>query len=77
MRKCEIDKIINDEGEVSYQIYYWSEEEQTWTLETPFKLSKTQKKNHFETTDSLEEAIKLIFDYSCVLVDFMDSTKGE
>lgn len=71
MWKCEIDKIKNDEGKVMYQIYYWNEEEQYWTLEPPFELTKEQKKNHFETTDSLEEAIKLILGYKCVLFDFV------
>lgn len=68
--KCEIDKTINDEGTTSYQIYYYHDIYDDWRLEVPFKLNKEQRKKHFETTESLEDAIKLIIGYGCVLCDF-------
>lgn len=72
INKCQIDKIINDDGVVVYQIYYWNEKEQDWTIDVPFNLTDKQKKNHFETTENLEEAVKLIIEYNCLITKFWE-----
>ena len=74
--KVQIDKIKNEKGVISYQIYYYNKELDDFDIDYPFfsKLSKKQQKNHIESGNNLDEVIKQILEYDCELVAFYDDT---
>ena len=74
--KVQIDKIKNEKGVISYQIYYYNKELDDFDIDYPFfdKLTKKQQKNHIESGNNLDEVIKQILKYDCELVAFYDDT---
>jgi hypothetical protein len=75
--KVQIDKIINEQGNISYQIYYYNKDTNDFEIDYPFfnKLTKKQQKNHIESGNNLDEVIKQILEYNCELVAFYDDTQ--
>lgn len=79
--KVQIDKIKNENGDISYQIYYYNkelDELDDFEIDYPFfdKLTKKQQRNHIESGNNLDEVIKQILEYNCELVAFYDDTGG-
>ena len=73
MKKALIDKIINDQQETMYQVYYiQSDGSHDFLPEVRF--TKRMAKEHFETFDNIEDAINMIFKYGYVLAEFNDCT---
>ena len=74
--KVQIDKIKNEKGVISYQIYYYNKELDDFDIDYPFfdKLTKKQHRNHIESGNNLDEVIKQILKYDCELVAFYDDT---
>ena len=74
--KVQIDKIKNEKGVISYQIYYYNKELDDFGIDYPFfdKLTKKQQRNHIESGNNLDEVIKQILKYDCELVAFYDDT---
>ena len=73
MKKALIDKIINDQQETMYQVYYIQSDCSHYFL-TEIKFTKKMTKEHFETFDDIEDAINMILKYGYVLAEFNDCT---
>ena len=73
MKKALIDKIINDQQETMYQVYYvQSDGSHDFLPEVRF--TNKMAKEHFETFENIEDAINMIFKYGYVLAEFNDCT---
>ena len=66
---AEIEKIVNDDGETVYQVYYQQYDEFDNKLENEFDrrpqivFTKELLRNHFESFDTLNEAKEMIEKY--------------
>lgn len=67
MKKAAIDKIINDQQEIMYQVYY-VQTDGSYDFLPEIKFTRKLAKEHFETFDNIEDAINMIFKYNYVTV---------
>lgn len=73
MKKASIDKIINDQQETMYQVYY-IQNDGSHDFLPEVRFTKKMAKEHFETFENIEDAINMIFKYGYVLAEFNDCT---
>nr|DAF30425.1 MAG TPA: hypothetical protein [Caudoviricetes sp.] len=73
MKKALIDKIINDQQETMYQVYY-IQSDGSHDFLPEIRFTKKMAKEHFETFDNIEDAINMILKYGYVLAEFNDCT---
>lgn len=73
MKKAAIDKIINDQQEIMYQVYY-VQTDGSYDFLPEIKFTRKLAKEHFETFDNIEDAINMIFKYNYVIAEFNDCT---
>lgn len=71
MRKAKIVKIINNENEIRFQVYY-EQKDESFDFTPEIKWTKKLAKEHIESFDNLEEAINMIIKYGYVLSEFYD-----
>ena len=74
MKKAAIDKIINDQQEIMYQVYY-RHTDGSYDFLLEIKFTKKMAKEHFETFDNIEDAINTILKYGYVLSEFNNCIK--
>ena len=75
MKKAKITKMINIEGETVYKVYYVKENGDIgYTPE--IKWTKKLAKEHIESFDSVENAIKMVMKYRYVLSEFYYETEA-
>ena len=73
LKKALIDKIINDQQETMYQVYY-IQSDGSHDFLPEIRFTKKMAKEHFETFENIEDAINMIFKYGYVLAEFNDCT---
>lgn len=73
MKKALIDKIINDQQETMYQVYY-IQSDGSHDFLPEIRFTKKMAKEHFETFNDIEDAINMILKYGYVLAEFNDCT---
>lgn len=74
LKKAKIVKMTNSENETRYKVYYIRENgDVDYTPE--IKWTKKLAREHYESFDTLEEAVKMIMKYGYVLSEFSDETE--